>query len=171
MRERTGTDTQSYLYVGNAWDTDSKLYDFHARSYDAGVGRFTSKDPVSGLATMPQTMNPYAYGVNNPLAYPDPSGEFPPLLLAAPIAGRMALAVGADYSLNAAVSGVHYMVTRPEDKPFDRSDFATTVGGEAFDATVADPRNPVYLLSPLHKADKISDASGSRMRQTMRVEW
>lgn len=118
----------------------------------------SSTDPVAGLAPLPQTLNPYTYGVNNPLAYPEPSGEFPPALaVAAPIAGRMALAVGADYTLNAAVSSVHYMVTRPEDKPFVWSDFATTVGGEAFDATVADPRNPVYLLSPLHKADKISD--------------
>ena len=31
---------------------------------------------MAGLETMPQTLNPYAYGVNGPLAYPDPSGEF-----------------------------------------------------------------------------------------------
>ncbi len=144
--------------MGNAYDSDAKLWDFHARAYDAGVGRFTSKDPVAGLATVSQTLNPYAYGVNGPLAYPDPSGEFPPALAAAaPIAGRVALAVGADYALNAAVSGTHYMVTRPEDKPFNLEDFTYTVGGEALDLTIADLKNPWTLLSPVHKFDKISD--------------
>lgn len=110
---------------------------------------------------MPQTLNPYAYGVNGPLAYPDPYGEFPPALaVVAPIAGRLALAVAADYAFNAAVSGVHYMVTRPEDKPFDWSDFASTVGGEALDLTIADLKNPAYLLSPMHKYDKIGDIYG-----------
>jgi RHS repeat-associated protein len=158
VRERTGTSTQPYQYVGNAYDSDAKLWDFHARAYDAGVGRFMSKDPVAGLATMPQTLNPYAYGVNGPLAYPDPSGKFPPALaLAAPLAGRVALAVGADYAMNAAVSATHYMVTRPEDKPFSLEDFAYTVGGEALDLTIADLKNPLTLMSPLHKFDKISD--------------
>lgn len=49
--------------------------------YDPHSGRFASEDPVKGLATMPQTLNPYAYGANGPLAYPDPSGRFAPGLL------------------------------------------------------------------------------------------
>ena len=74
LRKHTGTNTQPYMYVGNAYDDVAKLYNFHARSYEPGTGRFTSEDPVAGLATVPQTLNPYAYGVNDPLTYPDPSG-------------------------------------------------------------------------------------------------
>ena len=43
VRERTGTSPQPFQYVGNAWDAGSKLYDFHARAYDAGVGRFRGR--------------------------------------------------------------------------------------------------------------------------------
>ena len=50
MRSRTGTSTQPYQYLGNLYDPDSKLYDFHARAYDSNVGRFTSKDPGAYLA-------------------------------------------------------------------------------------------------------------------------
>ncbi len=75
QRTRTGTDAQPYQYLENAYDSSSKLYDFHARTYDPGVGRFTSKDPVRGYAELPQTLNPYAYGRDNPLVYTDPYGR------------------------------------------------------------------------------------------------
>ena len=32
VRERTGTSTQPYQYVGNAYDSTTKLSDFHARA-------------------------------------------------------------------------------------------------------------------------------------------
>jgi len=72
--DRTGRSTQPYQYLSNAYDPATKLYDFHARMYDPSVGRFLSQDPVDGLPTLTQTMNPYAYGVNDPLAHPDPGG-------------------------------------------------------------------------------------------------
>jgi hypothetical protein len=108
---------------------------------------------VAGFATMPQSLNPYAYGYNGPLAYPDPDGDIAP----AAVAAALARTIAADYAINAAIASAHYMVTRPEDKPFNFGDFATTVGGEAFDATVADLKNPATLVSPMHKFDKISD--------------
>jgi hypothetical protein len=43
--------------------------------YDPSAGRFLPEDPVAGLASLPQTLNPYAYGRDNPFAYPDPSGR------------------------------------------------------------------------------------------------
>jgi RHS repeat-associated protein len=76
VRTRSGTSTQPFQYVGNAYDSGTKLYDFHARAYDAGVGRFTSKDPIAGFAERPQTLNPYPYGLNGPLAHPDPWGLY-----------------------------------------------------------------------------------------------
>jgi RHS repeat-associated protein len=75
LRSTTGTSTQPYRYLGNAYDSSSKLYDFHARAYDSSVGRFTSEDPINGSAVMPQTLNPYVYGLNGPLAYTDAGGR------------------------------------------------------------------------------------------------
>jgi RHS repeat-associated protein len=77
VRARTGTNTQRYQYLGNAWDPDAKLLDFHARVYDPSVGRFLQEDPIGGLATESQTLNSYACSMNDPLAHPDPYGLFP----------------------------------------------------------------------------------------------
>jgi RHS repeat-associated protein len=52
----------------------SGLIDMNARSYDPNLGRFISVDPMSGSAIMPQSMNPYSYGANNPFLWPDPTG-------------------------------------------------------------------------------------------------
>jgi RHS repeat-associated protein len=76
VRARTGTNTQPYQYLGNAYDSDSKLLDFHARAYDPSVGRFLQKDPIEGLATESQTLNSYSCSMKNPLTYPDPYGLF-----------------------------------------------------------------------------------------------
>jgi len=53
-----------------------------ARYYDPDLGRFVSKDPVLGSLGIPQTLNRYAYVVNNPLKYTDPTGEFAPTIVA-----------------------------------------------------------------------------------------
>ena len=88
--DHSGESTQPYTYVGNRAYPAAGFSDFYARAYDPATGRFTSEDPVKGLATLPQTLNPYIYGVNGPLAYLDPSGAFPPAaaagLLAVPVA-------------------------------------------------------------------------------------
>jgi RHS repeat-associated protein len=47
---------------------------FGARYFSAAQGRFTSPDPVSGWPSEPQSWNRYAYGLNNPLRYIDPTG-------------------------------------------------------------------------------------------------
>lgn len=46
VRERTGQSTQPYQYLGNAYDADSKLPDFHARMCDPIVGRFTGTESL-----------------------------------------------------------------------------------------------------------------------------
>jgi len=47
-----------------------------ARYYDAGVGRFITKDTFNGFEGAPLTLNQYAYANNNPVLYYDPTGNF-----------------------------------------------------------------------------------------------
>jgi len=60
-------------YTGE-WLDPTGLYYLRARMYDPETGRFLSQDPVLGSLSMPQTLNRYAYVVNNPLKYVDPMG-------------------------------------------------------------------------------------------------
>lgn len=73
----SGQSAQPFGYQGNRYDGAAGLYDFKARAYDPYTGRFASKDPVRGVASETQTLNPYPCGLNNPLRHPDPSGLFP----------------------------------------------------------------------------------------------
>src|SRR5207245_2273878 len=44
--------------------------------YASIQGRFTSADTYGGRLTNPQTLNRYAYSINSPLKYTDPTGHF-----------------------------------------------------------------------------------------------
>jgi hypothetical protein len=46
-----------------------------ARYYDPQVGRFISIDPLPPIPILPQTINRYPYGGNNPVIMADPSGK------------------------------------------------------------------------------------------------
>jgi RHS repeat-associated protein len=64
-------------FTGQNQDLTSVLYDFPAREYHPGEGRWISPDPA-GLAaadpTQPQSWNRYAYVLNDPTSNVDPSG-------------------------------------------------------------------------------------------------
>jgi RHS repeat-associated protein len=51
------------------------LYNFRARSYLPGVGLFSQADDWEPEIGSPQTLNPYAYALGNPLNYTDPTGH------------------------------------------------------------------------------------------------
>jgi len=70
--EKTSGDSR-FTYAGKEKD-DSGLYYYGARYYDADSGRFISPDPISGKIGNPQSLNKYAYVLNNPNKYVDPSG-------------------------------------------------------------------------------------------------
>ena len=70
-----GISNNNRRFTGETQDLTGLLY-LRARYYDPTTGRFLTRDPVPGVATLPQTLNPYAYALNNPVLYVDPSGEF-----------------------------------------------------------------------------------------------
>lgn len=64
------------LCTGKERDAETGLDYFGARYFSGAQGRFTSPDsPSYSKLSYPQTWNLYAYAVNNPLAYVDPTGH------------------------------------------------------------------------------------------------
>ena len=64
----------SFKYLGQEAPNDAGLYWFGARYFDPNVGRFYAPDPILGSISAPQTLNRYAYAINDPIALSDPSG-------------------------------------------------------------------------------------------------
>jgi RHS repeat-associated protein len=61
-------------YTGKHWNANVGLLYLRARWYDPTVGRFTQADRIVPNPLNSQAWNRYAYGLNNPLRYTDPSG-------------------------------------------------------------------------------------------------
>lgn len=57
------------MFTGQDLDSETGLYDFHARLYDAALGRFYETDPVQHNAS------PYVYVSDDPINNIDPTGE------------------------------------------------------------------------------------------------
>jgi RHS repeat-associated protein len=51
------------------------LVNLNARIYDPSIGKFMAADPVVGDPYAPNAFNRYAYVLNNPLSFTDPSGQ------------------------------------------------------------------------------------------------
>jgi RHS repeat-associated protein len=56
--------------------TEYHLYNYNARLYDPVVGRFITPDTIVSDPYNPQSLNRYAYCLNNPLIYTDPTGHY-----------------------------------------------------------------------------------------------
>ena len=66
-----------FRYRGYYYDTETGLYFLQTRYYDPEVGRFLNRDSVQYAD--PETINGlnlYAYCLNNPVEYVDPTGQF-----------------------------------------------------------------------------------------------
>lgn len=63
-----------YLFTGREWDAETGLYFYRARYYDPVAGRFLQTDALWS-AGQPMTLNRYAYTMNNPVNFKDPSGN------------------------------------------------------------------------------------------------
>ncbi len=67
----TGTAVNPFKFTAGYQSTSSGLFDFAARSYDPGTGRFTQADPRPSSVT---DINRFAYVGANPVNATDPSG-------------------------------------------------------------------------------------------------
>jgi RHS repeat-associated protein len=63
-----------FMYSGARRDKMTGLYDFGARFYDPTLARFLSVDPVVSDPLDPRALNPYGYGLGNPISYVDVGG-------------------------------------------------------------------------------------------------
>ncbi|OGL35454.1 hypothetical protein A3A68_01065 [Candidatus Saccharibacteria bacterium RIFCSPLOWO2_01_FULL_48_13] len=79
----TGSDS-NFSFQEQEKDSENGLMYLRARYYDPTTGNFTSRDPIDGELTNPQSQNGYNYTNDNPVNMTDPSGEFAfiPLLIA-----------------------------------------------------------------------------------------
>ncbi len=112
-RSASGPSTP-FRFTGQQQDDTTGLYYLRARYYNAQTGRFLSRDPFPGLATLPGTLHPYAYALNNPARYTDPSGEFVNILIGAGIGG--------------AAGAIVYFATKPANSGINSRDLAIAIG-------------------------------------------
>ncbi len=66
------TDRQ---FTGQVNDGATGLYYYNARYYDPTLHRFIQADTIVPDPSDPQTLNRYAYTLNNPVKYTDPTGH------------------------------------------------------------------------------------------------
>ncbi|WMS87510.1 RHS repeat domain-containing protein [Pleionea litopenaei] len=69
-----GSDLYKRGFTDHEHLDDSQLIHMNGRAYDYNLGRFLSVDPFVQDPGNSQSMNPYSYIMNNPLAGTDPSG-------------------------------------------------------------------------------------------------
>ncbi|MFA6076704.1 MAG: RHS repeat-associated core domain-containing protein [Candidatus Paceibacterota bacterium] len=71
-----GDSPQPFRYLGRygIMDDGNGLYHARARYFSPQLGRFATKDPVTGKDSDGQSLNRYVYALNNPLKWLDVSG-------------------------------------------------------------------------------------------------
>ncbi|MEE4273253.1 MAG: RHS repeat-associated core domain-containing protein [Thermoanaerobaculales bacterium] len=70
-------EADRYRFTQHELDAQSGFLYAKARFYHPGIGRFLSTDPVDGNVNASQSWNRYAYALNNPVMYTDPTGKAP----------------------------------------------------------------------------------------------
>lgn len=79
----SGATYNAVGYTGQRLDAESGLMPLGngERYYSPELGRFIQQDSFGGMLQTAQSMNRFAYVVNNPLKHTDPSGHIAPLVL------------------------------------------------------------------------------------------
>ena len=76
MRGQAELNRAGSCCTGKERDTESGNGYFGARYFGSSMGRFLSPDPIGGDLTNPQSLNKYAYVLNNQLRLTDPTGLY-----------------------------------------------------------------------------------------------
>ena len=76
IQSQTGTTKNDFLYAGEQFDQEARLYYNRARYLDTSTGRFTGLDPYAGNLRQPITLNKYTYAGNDPINGTDPTGQY-----------------------------------------------------------------------------------------------
>jgi RHS repeat-associated protein len=118
LLSRTGTTPNPYLFDGEYFDPDVRLYHLRARDYDPTTGRFTAADPFPGIIFEPSSLHPYLYAHNDPVNQSDPSGKFT-------LSEQMTIAAGVGIHAALAYSAHTYYQYRSAEVAFE-------VGVDAF---------------------------------------
>ncbi|MEQ1922235.1 MAG: discoidin domain-containing protein [Pyrinomonadaceae bacterium] len=73
---QAGTTNNSYLFAGEQFDADLRLYYNRARYLDVQTGRFISHDTYEGNQFEPISLHKYLYANADPVNKLDPTGKF-----------------------------------------------------------------------------------------------
>ena len=74
----SGGSSNQLGYTGQRLDGETGLMPLGngERYYNAGLGRFTQQDSLKGSTDDPQSLNRFAYVLNSPVRYTDPTGHY-----------------------------------------------------------------------------------------------
>lgn len=75
MTKNEATERSIYGYNGEEYNQAIESQYLRGRYYTPKAGRFFVEDSYQGNIVNPLSLNKYAYGLNNPLRYRDPSGH------------------------------------------------------------------------------------------------
>ena len=90
LTSKTGAETNPFRYSGEYFDEETGFIYLRARYYNPEIMRFITEDPhwnpnnmiysdgsnLPDMASIVQSTNMYAYCMNNPMSYVDPSGKW-----------------------------------------------------------------------------------------------
>ncbi|MEM8858063.1 MAG: RHS repeat-associated core domain-containing protein, partial [Chloroflexota bacterium] len=108
IHQITGSATLDQRFPGQWFQLENGLhYNWH-RHYDPTLGRYIQADPLG----MPDGPSRFAYAVNSPLMYTDPTGEFAQLIRPAlTAAAGFAFGAGVEKALNPCASAGQLLVS------------------------------------------------------------
>ena len=93
-----GASVSGYGYNGEMYDAATGMVHLRARQYEPAMNRFSQKDVLRGTVETPLSLNRYAFVVNDPVNYADPSGLVPSAAIAAAEAAKSSKATSKGYA-------------------------------------------------------------------------